>query len=86
MSRLPKRDARPKRLQRYDYIVVFEAPTVYFRKNTIGSSVLWSKKRCAVVPADHHRRSLNIRFALPAQPIDATQALNLSAGIWNAGI
>jgi hypothetical protein len=23
----------------------------------------------------------NVRFALPAQPIDATQALNLSAGV-----
>ncbi len=26
----------------------------------------------------------NVRFALPAQPVDATQALNLSAGVSNA--
>jgi hypothetical protein len=29
---------------------------------------------------------MNIRFWLPAQPIDATQALNLSAGVWNAKV
>src|SRR5665213_2305688 len=28
----------------------------------------------------------NVRFGLPAQPVDATQALNLSAGVWNAKV
>ncbi len=28
----------------------------------------------------------DVRFALPAQPIDATQALNLSAGVSNAKV
>ena len=28
----------------------------------------------------------NVRFALPAQPVDATQALNLSAGVSNAKV
>jgi hypothetical protein len=28
---------------------------------------------------------LNV-YLLPAQPIDATQALNLSAGVWNAKV
>jgi hypothetical protein len=28
----------------------------------------------------------NVRFARPAQPIDATQVLNLSAGVWNAKV
>src|SRR5207302_10370703 len=29
------------------------------------------------------RRSIYVRFALPAQPVDATQALNFSAGVSN---
>jgi hypothetical protein len=28
----------------------------------------------------------NVRFALPAQPVDATQALNLSAGVSNCKV
>jgi hypothetical protein len=29
---------------------------------------------------------LNVRFGLPAQPVDATQALNLSAGVSNCKV
>ena len=40
----------------------------------------------------HFRRTdrvelpIDVRFALPAQPVDATQVLNLSAGVSNAKV
>src|SRR5438876_11270888 len=33
--------------------------------------------------ADVDQRSVNVRLVLPAQPVDATQALNFSAGVSN---
>jgi hypothetical protein len=33
-----------------------------------------------------HRVFANVRFGLPAQPVDATQALNLSAGVSNCKV
>jgi len=33
-----------------------------------------------------YQRLANVRFALPAQPVDATQALNLSAGVSNCKV
>ena len=35
---------------------------------------------CPLYPQDLHRRPAHVRFLLPAQPVDATQALTLSAG------
>jgi hypothetical protein len=37
------------------------------------------------VPATHLLRSID-RFVVPAQPVDATQALNLSAGVSNCKV
>jgi hypothetical protein len=37
----------------------------------------WAEQAC---------RSGNVRNALPAQPVDATQVLNLSAGVSNAKV
>ena len=31
-------------------------------------------------------RALNVRYVLPAQPVDATHALNLSAGVSNPNV
>jgi hypothetical protein len=36
--------------------------------------------------ADSPPLSRNVRYGLPAQPVDATQALNLSAGVSNANV
>jgi hypothetical protein len=39
--------------------------------------------------ADHDTAKIievNVRFGLPAQPVDATQVLNLSAGVSNAKV
>jgi hypothetical protein len=36
--------------------------------------------------ADMAEQRLNVRFGLPAQPVDATQALNLSAGVSNCKV
>src|SRR5436190_23341379 len=36
--------------------------------------------------ADLNSRMLNVRSSLPAQPVDATQALNLSAGVSNCKV
>src|SRR5476651_667565 len=42
----------------------------------------------SVIPpiADIQRLLRHVRFVLPAQPVDATQALNLSAGVSNCKV
>jgi hypothetical protein len=50
------------------------------------SAQLRAAARCAWVKGCHEPAMLNVRSCLPAQPVDATQALNLSAGVSNCKV
>jgi hypothetical protein len=49
----------------------------------VGPSHKLSHKGCVYKHSDAVGRELFVRFRVPAQPVDATQALNLSAGVSN---
>jgi penicillin-insensitive murein endopeptidase len=48
-----------------------------------GAAREWLSK---VRPWYGHAEHFHVRIALSAQPVDATQALNLSAGVWNVKV
>src|SRR5437899_4910198 len=48
-------------------------------KSGIGLCPIWVKS----ARASQGAAAVHVRFALPAQPVDATQALNFSAGVSN---
>jgi hypothetical protein len=54
--------------------------TAVGQKRTFGNV---RHESASPLKADVDRRAGHVRFVLPAQPVDATQALNFSAGVSN---
>src|SRR6266446_3192786 len=64
--------------------VASRAPVRLDQISPIGDQAAADNEESSGINGWQSRRLRNVRYALPAQPVDATQALNLSAGVSNA--